>query len=160
MRLYLVQHGEACAKDVDPDRPLTERGEEEIDRLAIFLRQAGIRFDRVIHSGKLRAVQTANRLANVVAPGLESESSGLINPNDSPKAFDWQSGSWDRDTLVVGHLPFIARLVAHLVIEDENKPITAYRPGSIVCLERINDSQWQINWMIRPELLRQTADRD
>ena len=67
MKLYLVQHGEACAKDVDPDRPLTDAGKADVERLAAFLGQVGIRVDRVIHSGKLRAVQTAERLAGVLA---------------------------------------------------------------------------------------------
>jgi phosphohistidine phosphatase len=154
MKLYLVQHGEACKKDVDPERPLTEQGMEDIVRLATFLKQAGIQVDRVIHSGKLRAVQTAERLSNVLAPGVELEASGIINPNDNPKAFDWQSESWDVDTLIVGHLPFLAKLVSHLVIDDENKLITAYKPGSVVCLERFDDAHWQIEWMIRPDLLR------
>lgn len=154
MKLYLVQHGEACAKNVDPVRPLTDQGKADVDRLAAFLKQAGIRVERVIHSGKPRAAQTAERLANAVAPGVEVESSGIINPNDNPKAFDWQSDSWDRDTLVVGHLPFMAKLVSHLVLEDENRLITAWQPGSVVCLERGNHTHWQINWMVRPELLR------
>jgi phosphohistidine phosphatase len=154
MKLYLVQHGEACAKDVNPHRPLTDQGTADVDRLAAFLKRAGVRVERVIHSGKLRAAQTAERLANALAPGVELESSGIINPNDNPQAFDWQSGSWDRDTLVVGHLPFMAKLVSHLLIEDENRRITAWQPGSVVCLERSNDAHWQINWMIRPELLR------
>ena len=153
MKLYLVQHGEACAKKTNPDRPLTDRGKLDIDRLAEFLKQAGIRVERVIHSGKLRAAQTAECLADAVAPGVEPETSDAINPNDDPGAFDWQSDGRDRDTLVVGHLPFMAKLVAHLVIENENRPITAYQPGSMVCLERENGSHWQINWMIRPQLL-------
>jgi len=154
MKLYLVQHGEACAKDVDPERPLTDQGNADIDRLAVFLRQAGIRVERVIHSGKLRAAQTAEHLAQAIAPGVEPESSGIISPNDDPRAFDWQSDSWDRDTLVVGHLPFMAKLVSHLVIDDENRSVTAWQTGSMVCLERENSAHWQINWMIRPELLR------
>ena len=154
MKLYLVQHGEACAREVDPDRPLTDQGKADIDHLADFLRQAGIQVERVIHSGKLRAAQTAERLAKVVVPGVELESSGIISPNDNPKAFDWQSDSWDKDTLVVGHLPFLAKLVSHLVIEDENKLITDWQPGSAVCLGHNSNAQWQINWMIRPELLR------
>jgi len=154
MKLYLVQHGEACAKDVDPERPLTDQGNADTDRLAAFLKQAGIQVERVIHSGKLRAAQTTEYLAKTIAPGVEPESSGIINPNDDPGAFDWQSDSWDRDTLVVGHLPFMAKLVSHLVIEEENRPIIAWQPGSIVCLERENSTHWQINWMIRPELLR------
>jgi len=153
MKLYLLQHGEACAKDIDPDRPLTDRGKADVDRLASFLKHADVSVERVIHSGKLRAVQTAERLAKAIAPGVELESSGIINPNDNPKAFDWQSDSWDRDTLVVGHLPFLAKLVSHLVVEDDCRAITAYRPGSIVCLQRENATHWQIDWMIRPELL-------
>ena len=153
MKLYLVQHGEACAKEVDPERPLTDVGQADIERLAAFLEQAGIQVERVIHSGKLRAEQTAERLAKVAAPGVELETSGLINPNDNPKAFDWQSESWNRDTLIVGHLPFMAKLVSHLITEDENRLITAFLPGSAICLEHNDDAHWQINWMIRPELL-------
>ncbi len=152
MQLLLVQHGEACAKDVDPDRPLTDRGAADVDRLAAFLGDAGVRVGRVIHSGKLRARQTAERLAAVLAPAVEIEVSGLIDPNDNPAAFDWQSGSWDSDTLVVGHLPFMARLVGHLVVADSQRSITAYRPGSIVCLQQDDAGDWAIAWMIRPEL--------
>ena len=153
MKLYLVQHGEACTKEVNPERPLTDQGKADIDRLATFLNQAGVKVERVIHSGKLRAQQTAKQLAQAIAPEVELEVSGLINPNDNPKAFDWQSESWDRDTLIVGHLPFMAKLVSHLLINDENRLITTYQPGSIVCLEHIKAAEWHINWMIRPELL-------
>ena len=55
--------------------------------------------------------------------------------------------------LVVGHLPFMAKLVSHLLVEDENRLTTAYQPGTVVCLERVDDDRWQIDWMIRPELL-------
>jgi len=153
MKLYLVQHGEACTKEINPERPLTDQGKADIDRLANLLEQAGIQVERVIHSGKRRAEQTAQRLAKAIAPGVELETSGLINPNDNPKAFDWQSESWDRDTLIVGHLPFMAKLVSHLVIDNEDQPVIAFQPGSIVCLEHMNGAEWQINWMIRPELL-------
>lgn len=155
MKLILVQHGEACAKDVDPERPLTDRGEQDADRLAAFLRQAGVRADRVIHSGKLRARQTAARLAEAIAPGVALEVSGLLNPNDNPRAFDWQSESWDRDTLIVGHLPFMARLVSHLILSDDRLPLVAYQPGTAVCIEHDGDSGWRLAWMVRPELLGQ-----
>ncbi len=153
MKLYLVQHGEACAKDVDPERPLTEQGKADVERLAAFLKRAGVQVERVIHSGKLRARQTADVLANTVAPGVEAEERGMINPNDNPKAFDWQSESWSTDMLVVGHLPFMAGLVSHLLIDDADQFTVAFQPGSIVCLEH-TDGQWQLDWMIRPELLR------
>lgn len=154
MKLYLVQHGEAYAKEENPERPLTEQGCADIKRLAVFLKQADVCVKRVIHSEKLRAIQTAELLAAAIAIDVELESSGLINPNDNPKAFDWQSESWDRDTLVVGHLPFMEKLVSHLVVENENISLVAFQPGSIVCLEHDGNTQWQIGWMMRPELFR------
>jgi phosphohistidine phosphatase len=154
MKLYLVQHGAAIAKEDDPKRPLTPQGRADVKRLAEFLKRAGIRVERVIHSGKLRAEQTAECLADAIAAGIELETSGLINPNDDPRAFDWQSDSWDRDTLIVGHLPFLAKLAAHLVVGDEAQLLVAFQPGTVVCVEHADGARWVIDWMIRPELLR------
>jgi phosphohistidine phosphatase len=148
MKIYLVQHGEAAAKEVEPERPLTEQGMKDVQRIAEALKRAGVEVKRVIHSGKLRAQQTAEILAIEIAPKLQLETSDLINPNDNPVAFDLQT-----DTVVVGHLPFMAKLVSHLVTGDESQTLVAYQPGSIVCLELIEKDNWQINWMLRPELL-------
>lgn len=152
MKFYLVQHGEACTKEVDPDRPLTERGRDTVERIGVFLHQSGINFDRVVHSGKLRAAQTAEILANIIAPEQELQTSSSISPNDDPASFDWRSECNNGDTLIVGHLPFMAKLVSHLLIGDSERVIVSYQPGSIVCLEFEDNSGWYLNWMIRPEL--------
>ncbi|MFW2372213.1 MAG: phosphohistidine phosphatase SixA [Gammaproteobacteria bacterium] len=158
MRLYLVQHGEACAKEVDPERPLSDQGKHDIDQLAALMLDTGNRVGRVIHSGKRRAQQTAERLARAMAPDVELETSGLINPNDDPAAFDWHSESLDRDTLIVGHLPFMAKLVSQLMFNDKDRHVVSYRPGSMVCLET-DQGIWKINWMIRPELLNRSNNQ-
>jgi len=62
MRLYLVQHGEAKREEEDPSRPLTENGRREVEIVAKFLSEAGIKIDKILHSGKLRAAQTAEIL--------------------------------------------------------------------------------------------------
>lgn len=155
MKLYLVQHGEARPKEVDPERPLTDQGREDVERLTAFLGRAGIQVARVIDSGKLRAAQTADLLAQTMAPLVELETHDNLQPNDDPAAIDWQQATGGRDTLVVGHLPFMARLVALLVAGDADRPVVAYQPGSIVCLESDADGGWVIDWMIRPELLQQ-----
>jgi len=64
-----------------------------------------------------------------------------------------QTDSGNTDTMVVGHLPFMAKLVSHLVTGDDGQIHVAYQPGSVVCLELIEKDNWQINWMLRPELL-------
>lgn len=153
MKIYLVQHGESAPKDVIPDRPLTQAGQEDVRHIAAALGRAEVKVDRLIHSGKLRALQTAEILAAEVAPGLEPGISDQINPLDEPAGFDWQGTCAGNDTMLVGHLPFMAKLVSYLVTGAENQTLVAYQPGSIVCLESDDDGGWQIDWMLRPELL-------
>lgn len=153
MKIYLVQHGEATAKEVDPNRALTERGKADVQRIAAALKRVGVKTTGVIHSGKLRAQQTAEILAAEIAPGIRLETSDLINPNDDPAALELQGDNAKTDTMLVGHLPFMAKLVSHLVTGDDSQPLVAYQPGSIVCLELTDKGNWQIDWMLRPEIL-------
>ena len=153
MKLYLVQHGEALAKDVDPARPLSEPGRREVQAMAKFLKSAGIRVERVWHSGKRRAEQTAQILAKAVLHGGAVEAIGGIDPNDPVAGFVSDADVWEQDTLVVGHLPFLSRLVAWLVAEDPERGVVGFLPGSVVCLERCDVERWILLWMLRPELL-------
>ncbi len=153
MRLYLVQHGEAVDKGIDPERPLSEQGREDVTVMAGRLADAGIRVERVWHSGKLRAHETATALAKAVSQGRRPEAITGIRPNDDVAAFAQDADVWDQDTLVVGHLPFMGRLVAYLVTGDAEVPLVAYRPGSVVCLERDGGGDWLLQWMLRPGLI-------
>jgi phosphohistidine phosphatase len=58
MDLFLMQHGEAMAETDDPARPLTMAGRAGVERVAVRAQAAGVRVDRCLHSGKLRAEQT------------------------------------------------------------------------------------------------------
>ena len=78
--------------------------------------------------------------------------SARLLANDSVADFARRAEGWHADHLVVGHLPFMDRAVAYLVTGSETPGVVAFRPGSIVCLERDDDS-WRLTWMIRPELL-------
>ncbi|MDJ0848388.1 MAG: histidine phosphatase family protein [Myxococcota bacterium] len=59
MRVYLVQHGLAKSKDLDPARPLTDAGRDEAERVARAVAAAGVDPALILHSGKSRAEQTA-----------------------------------------------------------------------------------------------------
>ena len=151
VKLYLVQHGEALSKDVDPDRALSDRGQAAVARLAAFL-EGRVQVSAVVHSGKTRARQTAELLAAALAPGLSVDAVAGINPNDAVEPFLRRITAAGKDTLVVGHLPFMAKLVARLVSGSEATAIADYQPGTIVCLQSENTAGWQIHWMLRPEL--------
>jgi len=155
MKLYVMQHGQACSKEQNPQRPLTERGSADVVAMGTILQRAGVSCNRVIHSGKYRAQQTAELVVQALALDVPLESSDIINPNDDPQAFAWQSDSWDQDTMVVGHLPFLAKLVSHLLLGNETACFAEFTPGTIVCLEKRQTQGWQLDWMIRPDLLSQ-----
>ncbi len=153
MKLYLVQHGEALAKEVDADRPLSDRGRQDVELLARFLGGRGIRVSCVLHSGKTRALQTADLLTAVVAPGVAAEPCAGLAPNDPTDTFAQMLPDWRDDTMIIGHLPFMERLVTRLVTGSDEGTTVAYRPGSLVCLEYDANDAWKIAWMLRPELV-------
>ena len=153
MRIYLVQHGEAVPAEVDPERPLSAAGEADVRRLAAVLRRSGVGVARILHSGKRRAEQTAEVLAAALGPELQAEARAGLNPNDSTAGVAQEAAGWEQDTMLVGHLPFMARLASRLIAGREDAGVVAFRPGSVVCLERTDQRAWTIAWMLRPELL-------
>jgi len=158
MKLYLAQHGEAEASEVDPKRPLSEQGREDVQAMAALLAASGVRVERVWHSGKLRAQQTAQLLAGKLLTAGKVEPIDGIRPNDPVEAFVTDADVWEQDTLIVGHLPFMSRLVALLTLGDPQRELVDYRPGSVVCLERRAADAWVLAWMIRPDLLATGAE--
>ena len=153
MRLYLVQHGEAVSKAIDPDRPLSERGRGDVERVAGLLERAGLQVEQTIHSGKTRARQTAEILAAVLSPDRSPSARSGLDPKDPVTPVMEQIEDFSDDTMLVGHLPFMARLATLLVTEDEERTVVAFQPGSVVCLEKDESDGWRMLWMVRPELL-------
>jgi len=155
VKLYLVQHGEATPEEVDPSRPLTAKGIADVERMARFSQEASVRVPVIWHSGKLRARQTAELLAAALqAPERIQEVSGLA-PNDPIEPVASQLESRKEDLMIVGHLPFLAKLASMLLL-GSMADIIAFRQGGIVCLERGQDRGWRLAWMATPEL----ADKD
>jgi phosphohistidine phosphatase len=153
MRIYLTQHGLALPKDVDPDRPLSSQGRNDVRRLADFLGNADIQVGQVLHSGKPRAAQTAAMLAEALfADGQPCTHAGL-GPNDPVETLSATIMTWSVDTLIVGHLPHLGRMASRLLVDDPDRPLLAFQPGSMACLEQDAQRRWTLAWMVRPELL-------
>ena len=153
MKLYLVQHGDAVSKEVDPERPLSPQGEEEVHQIAEFLRANDHKVSRVLHSGKLRARQTAEILAETLLNNGAVEVVEGISPNDPVRGFSFEAHKIKHDTMLVGHLPFMAKMVSYLVTGKEESAIVSYMPGSVVCLQQDSEEHWQVQWMLRPDTL-------
>ena len=121
--------------------------------MAAFLGQADVHVVRLLHSGKTRAQQTAEILANSVLRGGAPEAANGLSPNDSVEPVLKDSASWSVDTMIVGHLPYMAKLVARLVSAQEARPVVSFRPGTVACLERDDNGAWSVAWMLPPGCL-------
>ncbi|MDA0998290.1 MAG: phosphohistidine phosphatase SixA [Proteobacteria bacterium] len=155
MRVYIVRHGNAVDAEQNPTRPLSERGRRDVQRMASFLGRAQVRVVRVVHSGKTRAAQTALLLAEVLGPGkLVEEMSLGLNPGDEPEPAAKAIQGWTGDSMLVGHLPHLGRLVAYMTAGDDEKQIVDFATGAVACLERgDNGNGWRLRWMMEPKLL-------
>jgi len=149
MRVYLMQHGVAASKDVDPERRLTDKGREDGVRMSVFLKPYGLKCDAIYHSGKARALETAKLISRGFDFAGDIEAKDGIAPLDpvGPVA-EWLD-SLKGDIALVGHLPFMGKLVSKMVSGDEDSGAVSFKPGTIVCMEK-EEAGWSIAWMIRP----------
>jgi len=153
MNLYLVQHGKAAAKDVDPDRPLTEEGRAEVEKVAAFIDPLNICIDCLWHSGKTRALQTAEILAHALKAKKGLLQRDSLAPNDDVGKLKSDLDTLDSDVMIVGHLPFLSKLSALLITHNESTGPAAFKNAGLVCISRSDDNRWKIKWIIIPELL-------
>ena len=151
MKVYLVQHGEAEPKSVDPTRPLTERGRRDTQRAATFATRLGLEVYQIRHSGKTRAEQTAAILGEALSPaGGVVAVSGLAPLDDVQPVADALGGE-SPPVMLVGHLPFLARLTGLLLTGGADNQVVRFRTGGIVCLAR-DDDRWQVAWILTPKM--------
>ena len=76
-----------------------------------------------------------------------------LRPNDDVTIIADELDAYDTDLMLVGHLPFLAYLTSLLVAGNQTANVVAFDAGSITSLNRRAPGQWQIEWMITPELL-------
>jgi phosphohistidine phosphatase len=153
MRLYLVQHAKSASKEADSQRSLSEEGRRDIQKVAEFIKPLNLSVDYLWHSGKARAQQTAKVLAEVVEVKKEIAAHDGLSPNDDVSLLKDELISGRQDIMIVGHLPFLSNLASLLLTNSKSSNTVAFKNGCIVCLGYSDDNQWQLHWMIIPELL-------
>jgi len=152
MKVYLVQHGEALSKEVDPERPLSDKGKEDAGKVAVFLKNAGAKVDEIWHSAKKRAKETAGIFQRELdPPGGAIEKEGLA-PNDHVRDVFDSVKELDNDVMIVGHLPFLEKIVTYALLGAEFPVIAKFNMGGVVALEKGEDG-WHLALEIIPDLL-------
>ncbi len=151
MRVYLVRHGRAAMEKINGERPLTGEGRRDVEKMAGLAGKLGISPGEVWESGKLRATQTAQILAGALPSGTPVISRRGLAPNDPVDAVKDELDSRTGDLMIVGHLPFLPKLVSALLGRPGKQEAVSFRAGGMACLKG-SRGQWQIAWLVMPEL--------
>lgn len=139
MHLHLVRHAAATDRSVDlPDdgRPLTRDGRRRFRRGVRGLAALDVRYDLVVHSPLLRAVETAELLAGLAAELRVDER--LAQP-PSRQLIGWLgtlAGEGHDSVALVGHQPWLGELGA-LLLTGSSESASAFplKKGGVLWLE-------------------------
>ena len=132
MKLYLMQHGRPVAKEEDPDRPLSDQGKKDVDKMADVLNKHGVRVEEAFHSGKTRARQTAEIMISKLNPSLAVVQRDELSPLDDVKHIANHIKEAKQDLLIAGHLPHLRKLASLLITGSESFPVVSFRQGGVV----------------------------
>lgn len=151
--MYCVRHGEAFSSAEDPSCQLTPRGQRQVANIAHHLAQSRVQIPVIIHSGKPRAQQTAAIFAEALQVSQVTTEPRLLDCEADVADLLALIPTWTEDTLLVGHLPYMPRLINALVLgKPDLNPIIHYAPATVVCLEQQSRSRWIIRWVMTPDL--------
>ncbi len=153
MRLLLIRHARAASSHHLPDaeRPLTDEGRSEFDRVARDIIDRGATPEVIFHSPARRTTETASILATAsrlpahamdVAPWLAL---GNGCQDVLPRLAQLPA----EVTALVGHEPIMSSLTALLLGSGR----LSFSPGTTACLEfdrSIEVGQGRLLWMVEP----------
>ncbi|HUR57242.1 MAG TPA: histidine phosphatase family protein [Opitutaceae bacterium] len=151
--LYLVRHAHAIDGEVDPARPLSERGQKQVAALARFLGPSGaFRPEEMWHSPLVRSRETAHSLALLLKMPLPLREMPDLRPEDDPAATMRRLRLVRRPLAIVGHEPHLSALASLLVTGETEPPAFVFKKCTALMLEPNGDA-WLVRWQISPELL-------
>ena len=142
MQLFLVRHGDYVPESVNPEKPLSYKGRKDVAKVANALKDQGFTVEAFIHSTKKRAKETAEIFKRVLNTEATISVRQKLSPNDSTDDIVQEISTWDKNTMIVGHAPFIPGL-AYRLLELENGSHIRMTTSSVVVLEK-KGRQWEM----------------
>jgi len=149
-----VRHGEPARAESDPRRPLSKRGLNDVKKVGEFLAgKSDVRVEQIFHSSKLRAVETAQTLGEYLNSAEDVSEADWLLPLDDSSPWAYKISQTSEDTMLVGHLPFMARLASLLLSGKFGTVEIDFQTGSMVCLERDLSGRWTLLWAVNPGVI-------
>jgi phosphohistidine phosphatase len=158
MMLYVMQHAQALPDDMDPERPLSPEGRAAIERVAARAAQLALPVEHIYHSGKLRARQTAEVLAEALRLEHAMEKLEGLGPKDRAEPLArWLRVETQKQAaggiVLVSHLPLLDRLASLLVAGDEEMGVVVIQYAALLALAPKGDGKrFAVQWLLTPEM--------
>ncbi len=162
MNLYLVRHADALPNGVqgitsDADRPLSDKGLEQVKSLAAAFRRLEIPLQKIVTSPLRRARQTAEELLRGLEPsGLELLECDELAPEGSVKKLARFLRDLDAsEVALVGHQPDLS-LHAAWLIGGKRAQVEFAKGGAacIACDQPPRRGAGTLLWLITPRWLQ------
>ncbi len=160
MEIYILRHGIAVDRGTpgfkkDADRSLTKDGEEKTHQVAEAMLAMELKFDLILSSPYVRAVQTAN----IVAAELDEEVTftDFLLPDANPLELIREiNRTKPQSVLLVGHEPDLSRLISLLVSGGSEAAIELKKGGLCkLTTEKLAFRQCAtLHWLLTPKQLR------
>ncbi|MGA2409906.1 MAG: phosphohistidine phosphatase SixA [Candidatus Binataceae bacterium] len=162
MMLYVLRHARAedpTPGEDDSHRGLTQKGTDQMREAAAGMRAIGLKFDTILTSPLVRAVETSAIVADAYDGRPEPQILRSLVPSlSAEKAAEELVPFCERDNvLIVGHEPQLGLLVSLLLTGDPNMVKIDLKKGGCVALERLNwmdHSKAELIWMMTQKQLR------
>ncbi|HSA77405.1 MAG TPA: phosphohistidine phosphatase SixA [Nitrospirota bacterium] len=137
----------------DPARGVTATGVQDVRKVAAYSQKMILRISRIFHSGKTRAMQTAQIFADYHKPEKGGFETGRLAPMYDPTIWAKHISEMQENTTLAGHLPHRVKLAALLLCGNKEKMFIDFKMGGVVCLMRYDDDRWAMELMIVPEIV-------
>lgn len=156
VQLHLLRHADAgdpgAWRGDDADRPLSDKGRAQAERLGTFLAGIGFAPDVILTSPKLRARQTAEIVATALGLGVRLEdrlAEGF--DGETVDAMLADAGS-PAQPVLVGHDPDFSELLGYLAGTDA----LSMKKGAFARLDvrgPVAGGNGTLRWLVPPDLL-------
>lgn len=152
VKIYIIRHGNALSPEVDPERPLSLDGKNQVEKIGAFLKKNSVCVERIIHSGKRRAEQTACIIAQHIGYSDSMEVERGLAPNTPVKDMASFLKTTQGSVMLVGHLPFMSYLASALVSEQGMFPFMVFNEAAAACFTKEEkDKNFHLVWFVSPD---------
>jgi phosphohistidine phosphatase len=164
MNIYILRHGIAVVRDDldykrDAERPLTPKGKRQLRQVAAAMKKMGLRFDLILSSPYLRAKQTAEIVARSLELQKKLAFSAELTPGGNPQALIQQLNTAhpkSNAVLLVGHEPYLSRLIGLLTAGETNPAIDLKKGGlGKLEIEKLSHARCAtLAWLLTPKHMK------